>query len=133
MTGPLRLDAGLRRRYEQLLPKDGEGLMATPSNGRFNWHELMTSDAAGAAKFYAALFGWTVKEMPTPDGPVPDLHRQGDVGVGARHGRRRRTVPRFGCRTSVSKTPTPRGGDHPGLGGQVMVPPTTVFDMVRFA
>lgn len=34
--------------------------------GRFLWHELMTSDPAGATAFYAALVGW--ETMPWMDG-----------------------------------------------------------------
>ena len=35
--------------------------------GLISWNELMTNDVAGSRKFYSALFGWNVEEMPMPD------------------------------------------------------------------
>ena len=32
---------------------------AQPAAGGFSWHELATTDIAGAMRFYGALFGWT--------------------------------------------------------------------------
>jgi predicted enzyme related to lactoylglutathione lyase len=32
--------------------------MSAPIKGRFVWHELMTSDPAGAQKFYSTVVGW---------------------------------------------------------------------------
>ena len=34
------------------------------SQGEFCWNELLTSDVAGATKFYAGLFGWQAEEFP---------------------------------------------------------------------
>lgn len=34
--------------------------------GRFVWHELMTTDAAAAARFYADAVGWTAKDSGMP-------------------------------------------------------------------
>ena len=44
--------------------------------GRFLWHELMTSDPAGASTFYGALVGWGT--MPWMDGSYT-LFTMGDV------------------------------------------------------
>src|SRR5689334_11989826 len=35
-----------------------------PTAGRFCWHELMTTDPAGAIKFYGKLAGWTAEALP---------------------------------------------------------------------
>lgn len=35
--------------------------------GRFVWHELMTSDAPAAARFYAEVVGWTARDSGMPD------------------------------------------------------------------
>ncbi len=35
-----------------------------PTAGRFCWHELMTTDRAGAIKFYGKLAGWTAEAHP---------------------------------------------------------------------
>lgn len=32
---------------------------AQPASGGFSWHELATTDVAGALRFYGALFGWS--------------------------------------------------------------------------
>jgi predicted enzyme related to lactoylglutathione lyase len=40
----------------------------TYRHGHFVWHELMTTDAAGAEKFYTELFGWTFKHSPGANG-----------------------------------------------------------------
>ncbi|MBL8695147.1 MAG: VOC family protein [Planctomycetes bacterium] len=40
--------------------------MTTPQGpwpGRFVWHDLMTTDAAKAQKFYTALFDWQIQEL----------------------------------------------------------------------
>ena len=34
------------------------GHEGAPTQGEFSWHELMTTDYAGALDFYSALFGW---------------------------------------------------------------------------
>ncbi len=35
-----------------------------PWNGRFVWHDLMTTDAAASQSFYCALFDWQIQELP---------------------------------------------------------------------
>ena len=39
-------------------PGGGPPPGATPSQGGFSWHELATTDVAGALRFYGQLFGW---------------------------------------------------------------------------
>jgi len=56
--------------------------MANPNAGRFTWHELMTADPAAGAKFYAALFGWTVQEMDMGPAGTYRLFLKGDKQVG---------------------------------------------------
>ena len=34
--------------------------------GRFVWHELITTDPAGAKAFYSKVVGWTTEDMPMP-------------------------------------------------------------------
>ena len=55
--------------------------MANPNNGRFNWHELMSSDIDKALSFYKSLFGWTTEGMDM--GPMGTYHilKAGDVGL----------------------------------------------------
>lgn len=35
-----------------------------PWPGRFVWHDLMTTDAAAAQRFYCSLFDWRIEEVP---------------------------------------------------------------------
>lgn len=39
---------------------------APPIHGRFLWHELLTRDTAAATKFYPAVTGWTILNVPFP-------------------------------------------------------------------
>jgi predicted enzyme related to lactoylglutathione lyase len=40
-------------------PAPGGGGTPPPGPGVFSWHELATTDVAGALRFYGELFGWT--------------------------------------------------------------------------
>jgi len=53
----------------------------TATLNTFCWTELSTSDPAAARKFYTDLFGWTVAEMPMPDGSTYAMMRIGDKDV----------------------------------------------------
>jgi predicted enzyme related to lactoylglutathione lyase len=106
--------------------------MANPSTGRFCWHELMTTDAVAATKFYKELFGWTVDEMPMgPEGKYL-LWKQGDIGVGGAM----QAPP--GCPSAWLVYVSIEDADASAaaatkLGGKIEVPPTTVPDMLRFS
>ncbi len=39
----------------------------TPSHGKFVWYELMTTDAAAAAKFYGDVVGWSAAKSLMPN------------------------------------------------------------------
>lgn len=55
----------------------------TDTTGSFIWYELMTTDAAEAARFYGAVVGWTVGENVTPEGEVDYRMIQRDDGGNA--------------------------------------------------
>lgn len=57
---------------------------APNTEGRFFWYELMTTDDAAALEFYKAVVGWTVTEMPMPDGSGMrySILNAGERGVG---------------------------------------------------
>jgi predicted enzyme related to lactoylglutathione lyase len=106
--------------------------MTNPNTGRFTWHELVTTDAAVATKFYAGLLGWSVKETPMPGGGTYRLLSQGDILTG-------------GAMTAPPGVPSGwlvyiavedvdvSAKQIAQRGGTIMVPPTTVPDMLRFA
>jgi predicted enzyme related to lactoylglutathione lyase len=105
--------------------------MANPSTGRFVWHELMTTDAAAATKFYGGLFGWTVKEMPGPMGTYR-IFMQGEVQVGGAMAAPPGVPSNWLVYMGVEDVDA-SAKKITELGGKIMVPPTTVPDMLRFA
>ena len=64
--------------------------------GSFCWHDLWTTDMAGATAFYGALFGWNASVMPLGDG-------------GATQGMITRGTEGIGCLSATTPaSPTPR-------------------------
>jgi hypothetical protein len=55
---------------------------STPAAGSFCWNELMTTDAAKAKEFYAALFGWKMNDMPMGPGTYTMLMNAGEQAGG---------------------------------------------------
>lgn len=49
----------------------------------FCWPELMTSDAGGAKKFYAAVFGWDLADSPVGPDQIYTMATLGGKNVGA--------------------------------------------------
>jgi predicted enzyme related to lactoylglutathione lyase len=106
--------------------------MANPNDGRFTWHELTSTDPARAAKFYEHLLGWTVHEVDMGPGGTYRLFKHGERQVGggmaAPPG-----VPSHWLVYVGAENIDATVARIPELGGKVIVPPTTVPDMVRFA
>ncbi|MDP9000816.1 MAG: VOC family protein, partial [Myxococcota bacterium] len=106
--------------------------MANPNTGHFLWHELVTTDAIAATKFYTGLFGWTVKENPMPTGGTYRMFSQGDVivcgAMTAPPG-----VPSFWLVYIGVENVDSSAKEIDQLGGKIIVAPTTVPDMLRFA
>ena len=58
----------------------GSNSSGSPTSQEFSWHELTTSDAAAALRFYGELFGW--QEVAKHDmGPMGVYHLVGLGGV----------------------------------------------------
>jgi hypothetical protein len=92
----------------------------------------MTTDDVVATKFYTALFGWTVQEMDMGPAGTYRLFMKGEIGVGggmkAPPGVPSHWLP------YVSTDDTDAAAKKlVELGGKIMVPPTDVPEMVRFA
>ena len=51
-----------------------------PKRGEFSWHELATTDAQAALKFYGALFGWETIAQHDMGGPVGSYYIIGRNG-----------------------------------------------------
>lgn len=56
--------------------------MTTIPTGRFVWFEYLTPEPAKAQGFFGELFGWTKKDMPTPDGKSYTMFAAGDDTIG---------------------------------------------------
>ncbi len=106
--------------------------MANPNTGRFCWHELVSTDIEKALRFYESLLGWTSTAMPMSEGMTYYILKNGDKQVGGAM-KSPPNVPSGwlvyvavdDCDASAKKITE--------LGGQVMLQPTTVPDMLRFA
>jgi hypothetical protein len=106
--------------------------MANPSTGRFSWHELVTTDLTAATRFYGELLGWTFRDNQNPAGGTYRMFSFGETTVGG---------------AMVAPAGVPSGwlvyvavddADSAArkvaeLGGKVVVPATTVKNMLRFA
>lgn len=57
--------------------------MTAYANGTFCWPELGTTDTTAALDFYTKIFGWSVSEMPMPDGSVYAMLKANGQDAGA--------------------------------------------------
>jgi uncharacterized protein len=51
----------------------GISLSKTPLQGKFIWHDLISTDLQADKKFFRSLFGWTFEEHDGPDGGIYTL------------------------------------------------------------
>jgi uncharacterized protein len=102
--------------------------------GAFSWNELMTPDPAGAKEFYRKLFGWEMNDRPV-EGMTYTVLSAGGEEIGGIMG----TPP-----TAAGRPPswgtyvTVEDVDATAhlvieLGGKVLVEPTTIPNVGRFA
>jgi predicted enzyme related to lactoylglutathione lyase len=106
------------------------------SHGRFAWYELMTSDVAAAAAFYAEVMGWVARDASAPGTPYT-LMTVGERAVGGllslpEDARRAGATPRWVGYVGVDDVDA--AVDRVAhLGGMVHVPPTDIPDISRIA
>lgn len=108
--------------------------MSSHSSGRFIWYELMTSDLERAQAFYADVLGW--KNAPTGD-PNHRLFTASDVPVAGlialpEDAQRSGVMPHWTGYIGVDDVDA-AATRVAELGGRVLVPPTDVEDISRFA
>jgi predicted enzyme related to lactoylglutathione lyase len=106
--------------------------MANPSTGRFCWHELVTTDLTAATKFYGELLGWTFRDNPNPAGGTYRMFSLGETMVGGA------MVAPGGVPSGWLVYVAVDDADSAArkvaeLGGKIVVPATTVPEMLRFA
>ena len=107
---------------------------AFATHGAFSWSELITTDVAGARKFYGELLGWQFKDMPMGDATYTVIGAGGkDVG-GIMHtpANAGDMPPTWGSYVTVDDVDA-RSGVAKKLGGKVIVPPTDIPGVGRFA
>lgn len=102
--------------------------------GAFSWSELMTSDPAAAAKFYAALFGWTVKDMDMGTGPylVANVGETSVAGIMGMPPGAGPMPPAWGCYVTVDDVDATLA-KAASLGGRTVMPPMDVPGVGRMA
>lgn len=102
--------------------------------GHWVWHDLMTTDVAGAQAFYGALFGWTTCAVPMGDFTYEMIAGPGgDVGgMMPLMGGPGDPPPHWMSYLGVADVDATCAG-MPAAGGQVCVPPTDIPNVGRFA
>jgi predicted enzyme related to lactoylglutathione lyase len=119
-------------------PKKSIGAKILDEPGALCWTELATRDTKGARKFYTQLFGWSAKESSADAGAgmeYTEFSVQGKPGIGmmSMPAQVPAQVPAYwmpyfqvtDCDASASKAKE--------LGGSLMVPPTDLPNVGRFA
>jgi uncharacterized protein len=99
--------------------------------GSFVWSELASSDPAAAKKFYAEMFGWTFVDMPMPQG-VYTLFQLDGNDTAALYQAPPGMPPNWGVYFSAPELDE-AAAKVPGLGGQIVMPPTDIGPPGRMA
>ena len=102
--------------------------------GAFSWNELSTTDPEAAGRFYAGLFGWTVKNMDMGTGPyhvasLGDTQVCGIMGMPPGAGP---MPPAWGCYITVADVAATEA-QCAALGGKTLVPAMDVPGVGRMA
>lgn len=103
------------------------------THGAFSWSELMTSDPAGAMKFYQALFGWTFAEFPMEEGSYHVVKVEGAerAGIMKTPPEAEGMPPNWGIYITVSNVDE-TASKVEALGGKVLVGPRDIPNVGRF-
>ncbi|NEP18865.1 MAG: VOC family protein [Leptolyngbya sp. SIO4C1] len=102
--------------------------------GAFSWCELMTTDTAAAKNFYQQIFGWELRDQPI-DGMTYTVIKAGDSDVGglmAKPPDAPDMPTSWGIYVTVDDVDA-TAEQVKALGGQVMMSPTDIPDVGRFA
>jgi uncharacterized protein len=115
-------------------PKDHPGAAVVNEPSSFCWNELYTTDAKKVGDFYANLFGWSREPMPTPMGEYTVFKKGDSQAAGMMQITKEMTgmpphwVVYFAVDDSDRTVEKAKG-----MGAQVMVPPTDIPNIGRFA
>jgi predicted enzyme related to lactoylglutathione lyase len=110
--------------------------MATPftTHGAFSWTELTTSDTKAARTFYGKLLGWQFQDMDMGNGTyaVINVAGQGVGGITAVPPNAKSMPPAWGGYVTVDDIDAV-AARVAGLGGRVLLAPTDIPTVGRFA
>jgi predicted enzyme related to lactoylglutathione lyase len=112
-------------------PRDHIGAELVNEPGALTWNQLHTSDKDGALAFYGAVFGWTLGDW----GGMPVINL-GDRGIGGIMDMPPGTpdeVPAFWMTIFAVDDAAAAAAKAGELGGSVVVPPSEVPGVGRFA
>lgn len=102
--------------------------------GTFCWVDLATNDPAAAKTFYTGLFGWSVEDLPTDQGPPYSMLRQDGVDVCAlfQLAPDMGDPPRWQAYVAVEDVDTTTA-KAVELGARLFMPPMDVMEFGRMA
>lgn len=106
-------------------PEGHIGATLVNDPGTWSWNELVTPDVDAAKSFYAALFGWTAEDVPSP---IPRTSFSlGHLLVGGMHAPApgESAAPRWTVSFTVADA-NQTAARVEDLGGQVLLPPTDI-------
>jgi hypothetical protein len=110
--------------------------MTTPfaTHGAFSWNELTTSDPKAARKFYGTLLGWQFQDMDVGQGTymVINVGGQGIGGIAGVPPNAQGMPPAWGGYVTVDDVDAVVARVA-GLGGRVLLAPTDIPTVGRFA
>jgi predicted enzyme related to lactoylglutathione lyase len=105
-------------------------------HGAFSWTELMTTDVAGARKFYSNLFGWKIKDMDSSAmeyGIISTGDKEEGIGGIMAVPQEAQGMPSSWGTYVTVKNVDDVAGRAAGLGGKVLAPPQDIPGVGRFA
>jgi predicted enzyme related to lactoylglutathione lyase len=110
--------------------------MTSHAPGTFCWIELGSTDAEGAKRFYPALFGWTMRDVPIPGGvyimcqldghEVAAMYQMSDA-------EKAQGIPSHWFNYIAVANADETAARVPALGGTVLAPPFDVMEHGRMA
>jgi predicted enzyme related to lactoylglutathione lyase len=110
-------------------PKANIGLQIRDETNTLGWNELQARDVDAAKKFYAPLFGWTLKESPE----YTEFHLGTRAMGGMMKSQAPEGVPSFWLPYFVVDDADATVAKSSASGGSVHVPPTDIPNVGRFA
>ncbi len=106
---------------------------ANVPNGRFVWHDLMSTDPAASEAFYKALFGWNVNGVPMEGIGTYNMIRAGESDIGGIIPLDQEGVPSHWIGYIQVDDVDATSEKAASSGGQTCVPPTDIPNVGRFS